>query len=143
MNKFYLSLDELVKALNIFASLQKYAIVKKYTKVSMKKLLHKTFLIYDRGKEYIDENRGKKVTISRKTNCFFDANAILVEEKWSYRLRKSDHNHDLLLAGTHPAHRKIARIEDVLDQITNHAKTGALLQQTFIYLRLSRTQKMH
>ena len=38
-NRFYLSFDKLVIAFNAFISFQKYAIVKKYTKTSRKKVL--------------------------------------------------------------------------------------------------------
>ena len=80
LDRFYLSLDELVKALNIFVSFQGYAIMKRRTKVSKKGVLRKAVLIFDRGKEHIDENGGKKDTTSQKTNCPFDAIAILEEE---------------------------------------------------------------
>ena len=110
--------------------------MKRRTKVSKKGVLRKAVLMCDRGKEHIDENGGKRNTTSRKTNCLFDAIAILEEEGWSYRLRNGDHNHDPTLAGAYPAHRKIARTEDVLDQIANHAQTGAPPQQTLTHLRL-------
>ncbi len=126
MNRFYFSLDKLIKALNIFASLQGYAIVKRCTKVSKKKAFCKAVLMFDRSKEHIDENEGKKNTTSRKTNCLFDATAILEEEKWSYQLRNNDQNYDPILASAHPAYRKMVKTKDWLDQIANHAKTGTL-----------------
>lgn len=74
---FYYFLDELVKALNTFASFQEYAIVKIRIKVSKKRVLRKAILMCDRGRKHIDENRGKKDTISQKTNFLFDAIATL------------------------------------------------------------------
>ena len=59
MNKFYPSLDELVIALNAFASLQEYAMVKKSIKTSKKKVLQKAILIYNRDKKHINTTRGK------------------------------------------------------------------------------------
>ncbi len=91
--------------------------------------------MFDRGKKHIDENRGKRNTINRKTNCLFDAIAILKKEIYGYRLYNSDHNHDHILAGAHLAYINIAQTEDVLDQIANHAKTIAPLQQTLTHLR--------
>ncbi len=79
LNRFYSSLDGLVKVLNTFASLQGYAIVKRYIKVSKNGELRKAVLIYNRCKEYIDENRSKRDTASQKTNCSFNAIAILKE----------------------------------------------------------------
>ncbi len=60
LNKFYPSLDELVKVFNTFASLQGYIIVKKHTKVSKKGIFRKAVLIFDKSKKHIDENRGKR-----------------------------------------------------------------------------------
>lgn len=93
-------------------------------------------MIFDRGKEHIDKNGSKKDTTSQKTDCLFNAIAILEQERWSYWLQNGDHNHNPKLVRAHPIHRKIAWKEDILDQITNHAKTGALLQQTLIHFCL-------
>ena len=100
--------------------------MKRRTKVSKKGILCKAVLMCNRDKEHIDENGSKRDTTIQKTNCLFDAIAILEKEGWSYRLRNGDHNHDSILAGIHLTHGKIARTEDILDQIANHAKTGAL-----------------
>ncbi len=141
LNRFYPSLDELIIALNAFASLQGYAIVKRRTKTSKKGVLRKAVLMCDRGKEHIDKSRGKRDTSSRKTNCPFDMIAVLEEEGWTYRVRDGDHNHDSTLAGAYPVHRKVARTEEVLDQIANHAKTGAPPQQTLTHLRLGQSSE--
>ena len=45
------------------------------------------------------------------------------------------------MAGAHPVYRKIVCTEEVLDQIANHAKTGAPPQQTLIHLCLSQSSK--
>ena len=136
LDRFYLSLDELVIAFNAFASFQEYAIVKRRTKTSKKGVLRKAVLMCDKGKEHIDNNGCKRDTTSRKTNCPFDAIATLEQEGWSYRVQNSDYNHDPTLAGAYPVYRKIAQTEDILDQIANHAKTGAPPQQTLTHFRL-------
>lgn len=141
LNGFYPSLDELIIALNTFASLQGYAVVKRRTKTSKKGVLQKALLMCDRGKEHIDKSRGKRDTSSRKTNCPFDMIAVLEEEGWTYRVRDGDHNHNSTLAGAHPVHRKIARMEEVLDQIANHAKTGAPPQQMLTHLRVGQSSE--
>lgn len=126
LDRLHPFLDELVKAFNIFVSFQEYTIVKRHTKVSKKGVLRKAVLMCDRSKEHIDENGGKKDTTSRKTKCPFNAIAFLGEEGWSYQLCNGNHNYDPILAGAHSAYRNIARTEDILDQIANYAKTGAL-----------------
>lgn len=40
--------------------------MKKGIKVSKKKVLHKVVLIYDRGKEHIDESKSKKILPVKK-----------------------------------------------------------------------------
>lgn len=62
----YLSLNNLVKTLNTFASFQEYTIIKKHTKVSKKWVLCKLVLIYDRSKKHINEKRDRRDTTSQK-----------------------------------------------------------------------------
>ena len=73
LDKFYPSLDKLVKTLNIFASFQEYTIIKRNTKVSKEEILLKAVLICDRSKKYINKNKNKINTTSQKTNCSYNA----------------------------------------------------------------------
>lgn len=47
MSNKYVFLDNLIQAINIFAFIQNYAVVKRKTKVSKKKILRKAVLIYN------------------------------------------------------------------------------------------------
>ncbi len=80
LNRFYLSLNKLIIALNAFVLLQRYAIVKRCTKTRKKVLLQKAVLICDKGKEHINKSREKRDTLTRKINCLFDIIAVLEEE---------------------------------------------------------------
>ena len=84
MNGFCLFLDKLIIALNAFASLQRYKIIKKCTKTSKKGVFWKAVLIHDRGKKYIDKSRNKQDTSSWKTNCPFNIITVLEEKDWTY-----------------------------------------------------------
>lgn len=59
LNRFYLFFNKLIIALNTFASLQRYVIIKKRTKTSKKGVFRKTILMCDRGKEYMNKSGGK------------------------------------------------------------------------------------
>lgn len=72
----------MIEAINTFASLQGYAIVKRRTKVSKKGVLRKVILIYDRSKKHIIENWCKRDTSTQKTDCPFDAVALLKADGW-------------------------------------------------------------
>ncbi len=122
----YLSLDSLIEASNTFASLQGYAVVKRRTKVSKKGVLRKAILMCDRSKEHITENWCKKDTKTRKTDCPFDAVALLEPDGWTFCIRNGSHNHEATLPGAHPTHQKAARTKEVLESIANH-KGQALL----------------
>lgn len=86
---------------------------------------------------YILQNIGvKRDTSTRETDCPFDAVAVIQDGEWRFSLRNRDHNHDATLPGAHPTHRKAARTEKVIEQIANHARTGAPSQQTLTHLCL-------
>ncbi len=132
----YPSLDDIMQAINSFAFLQGYAIVKRRTKTSKKEIVRKVVLMCDHSKVYTTEHWCKRDTSTRKTNCPFDVVAIIQDGKWRFSIRNGNHNHKATLPGAHLTHRKAARIEEVLEQITNHARIGAPPQQTFTHLRL-------
>ena len=55
----YSFLDNLIQAVNTFASLQDYVVVKKKTKVNKKKVLKKVVLMYDWSKKYFTKSYNK------------------------------------------------------------------------------------
>lgn len=90
LNK-YTSFDNLIQAINTFASSQSYIIVKRGTIVSNKRVLRKIILMYDWSKEYNTENWYKRETTTRKIDCLFDLLAVLKANRWIFRLRNSSH----------------------------------------------------
>ncbi len=137
----YPSLDDIMQVINSFASLQGYAIVKRHTKTSKKGIVCKAILICDHNKVYTTEYWCKRDTSTRKTDCPFDAVAIIQNREWRFSLHNGNHNHEATLSGAHPTHWKTARIEEVLEQIANHAWTGAPPQQTLTYLYFGQNPK--
>lgn len=121
----YIFFDNLLQAINGFVSLQGYAIVKRRIKVSKKRVLRKPVLIYDWNKEYYSEYQSKRETSSQKTDCFFDALAILETDRWIFQLRNGSHNHEVTLSRVHPTYQKVTQTKKVLKSIANHAKTEA------------------
>ncbi len=132
----YSFLDSLIKAINTFVSLQGYTLVKRRTKVSKKGVLRKAILIYDRSKEHITENWCKKDTAIQKTDCLFDAVALLEADRGTFCIRNGSNNHEAIPPGAHSTYRKAARIKVVLESIANHSRTGAPQQQTLTHLRI-------
>ena len=55
----YSFLDNLIQAINTFASSQDYVVVKKKTKVNKKKVLKKVVLMYDWSKKYFTKSYNK------------------------------------------------------------------------------------
>lgn len=95
--------------------------VKRQAKTSKKQVLRKVILICDCSKEHVMENWCKKDITTRKTGCLFDAIAVIKVVEWRFCLRNGNHNHEATLLEAHPAHRKAARKEEILEQIANHA----------------------
>lgn len=89
--------------------------VKRQTKTSKKEVLRKVILICDCSKEHAMENSCKKDITSRKTDCLFDAVAVMKVVEWRFCLRNGNHNHEATLPETHPAHGKAARKEEILE----------------------------
>lgn len=58
------------------------------------------------------------------------------DREWKFCLRNGNHNHEATLPGAHPVYRKMARTEEILEQVANHARTGAPFQQTLTHLCL-------
>ena len=77
----YVSLDNLLQAINNFASSQGYAVVKRRTKLSKKRVLIKAVLKCNWNKEYHSKNWSKREISSWKTNCPFDALAVLEADR--------------------------------------------------------------
>jgi hypothetical protein len=76
----YFNLNNLVCAVNEFADSQEYAITKKRTKVSKKKILRKAVLKCDKRKENKLKEFNKRETSTRQCDCSFEAVAILNAE---------------------------------------------------------------
>lgn len=104
----YSFFNNLIQAINTFASLQGYGIVKKRTKVSKKRVLKKAILIYNQSKKYHTRNWYKKETIIRKIDCFFDALIILKIDKQIFWLCNISYNHKITLPRAHPIYQKNA-----------------------------------
>ncbi len=75
----YTTLKKLISAINIFATLQGYAIVKRRTKKSKKRVLRKAVLICNRNKIHIDERKFAIDITSRKSDCLFDM-VVLIKD---------------------------------------------------------------
>lgn len=73
----YFSLDNIMQAINFFASLQGYTIMKKHTKTSKKGIVYKVVLMYNYNKVYITEYWYKRDTSTCKTDYLFDAIVII------------------------------------------------------------------
>lgn len=73
----YVSFDNLLQAINSFASSEGYVVVNRRTKVSEKRVLRKAILLCDWNKEYHSENWSIKEISSWKTDCVFNAFLVL------------------------------------------------------------------
>ncbi len=137
----YATLEELISAVNVFATTKGYAVVKKRTKKSKKGVLQKAVLIFDRSKAYVDEGRFARDTTSRKCDCPFDAVALNEDNVWVLRVREAGHNHEPTLPSVHPTHQKAAITQDVQQQIPHQAQVGALPKLTLSILRLDNNKE--
>lgn len=77
----YPSLDDIIQAINSFAILQGYTIVKRYTKTNKKRVTCKAVLMFDHSKKHSTENLTRRNISIRKTDCLFDGVAIMKNEK--------------------------------------------------------------
>ncbi len=134
-------LEELLSAVNVYASTQGYAVVKRRTKKSKKGVLRKAVIMCDRSKVHMDEGRFKRDTSSRKCDCPFDAVATLETGRCVFCIRDASHNHEPTLAGAHPVHRKAAMSQKIKTQIAHQAKAGTLPKQTLSLLRLEQDEE--
>jgi hypothetical protein len=76
MNSF-LILNNLVRAVNEFADSQEYAIIKKRTKLSKKKVLRKTMLKCDKEENDKLQEYEKRIISTRQCDCSFEVVATL------------------------------------------------------------------
>lgn len=70
---FYITLEELVSAVNVFAATQSYTVLKRWNKKYKKEVLQKAVLICDRIKVHVNKGRFARDTTFRKYDCPFDA----------------------------------------------------------------------
>lgn len=86
---------------------------KKTDQKSIKNILQKTILIYNKSKIYIDKGRFAKNTASCKYDCLFDVVALIEDNVWVLQVQKAAHNHEPILFGTPPTHKKATITQDV------------------------------
>lgn len=98
-------------------------------------MLRKAVLTRDCSKKHIKQNWCKRNTSIRKTDCPFDAVAVVEDKGWKSCLQDENHNDEPILAGA-STHRKAARNGEALEQIAIHARRGASPPQALTHLRL-------
>ena len=138
-NQSYESLSDLVSAINAHAAAQGYAVVIKRSKKSKKGLVRKAWLICDKSRRERNQGHGRRQTSSRKTDCPFEVVAVLDTEidSWTYEVKISEHNHDSILAGAHPVHRRAAMTEEVKSIIQTQCKINADTKNILSAVRLN------
>jgi hypothetical protein len=77
---FYLTLDDLITAINEFVDSQEYVVVKKRIKINKKKELRKAIFRCDKSEKHKYERFEKRETFSRRCECSFEVIAILKAE---------------------------------------------------------------
>lgn len=80
----YPSLDDIMQTINSFASSQGYAVVKRRTKTNKRGVVRKAVLMCDRSKVHATEHWRKRDTSTRKTDCPFDAVAVIQDGEWRF-----------------------------------------------------------
>jgi hypothetical protein len=70
--EFYLTLDDLVTAINEFVDSQDYVVVKKRIKISKKEVLRKAILRCDKDEKHEYDRFEKRETFSRRCEYFFE-----------------------------------------------------------------------
>jgi heme oxygenase len=73
----YLTLDDLITAINEFVDSQEYVVVKKRIKINKKKVLRKAILRCDKDEKHKYERFEKRETFSRQCECSFEIITIL------------------------------------------------------------------
>jgi hypothetical protein len=79
--EFFLTLNDLMTAINEFANDQRYAIVKKRIKINKKEVLRKAILRCDRERNDKLQGFERRKTFSRSCECSFEAVTILQFER--------------------------------------------------------------
>ena len=137
----YATLEELISAVNVFAAIQGYKVVKKQTKKRKKDVLQKEVLMCDRSNANVVEGIFARDTTSSKCDCWFDAVALTEDNVWVLRVREAGHNYEPTLAGEHPTRWKAAKTQDVQQQISPQAQVGRPPKQTSSILRLDNNKE--
>lgn len=60
-------------------------------------VLRKAVLMCDCSKGHVTENWCKRDTTTQKTDCPFDAVALMKDGQWKFCLRNRSHNHEAIL----------------------------------------------
>jgi hypothetical protein len=72
LSDLYSTLNDLIVALNEFADSQKYALIKKRTKINNKEVIRKTVFKCDRDENFKSQNFERRKTFTRSCECSFE-----------------------------------------------------------------------
>jgi hypothetical protein len=136
----YLSLEELILAVNHHAESEGYAVVKQRSKKSPKTdQVVKVYLRCDRGGKPDDKSheQKRKHSATRLVDCPFSCFALdKADVGWILVVRDSSHNHPPTIEGAHSALRKLAITSDTVSKIDNQSKAQATPAQVLTFMRL-------
>ena len=123
----YNSLDELIKNIQLHASIQGYVVCRLCTKKSpYTRLLETYYLCCDRGrKEQMPTGQKQKYDSSRKNDCPFSVVAKSTNGSWFIReICNSNHNHSLTIAASHPSLQKLHIIPTITSEIERETQVN-------------------
>lgn len=135
----FASLNSLVAAVNNHAGPKDYAVVIARTKVNKKGEKRKAWLRCDRGGKTRGPGGQKCIhTTSRPQEYPFNVTAKKLENQndWMLTVEDPSHNHTPTLPGSHPALRKLALTEEVVEVIKNQSRVDIAPAKTITTLRL-------
>lgn len=137
----YPSVTDALNALNAFAAVEGYALVKRRSK-SWAGAVRAVWLKCDKGgkkKDYTStvSKDKQRVSGSRLTECPFLIVLRLQDNQWKVDLQNADHNHVATQAIAHPAHRQLSPSRRA--EIERQCDVGILPRQTHTSLLLAHT----
>lgn len=74
----------------------------------------------DCSQVYIAKHWFKRDILICKTDCLFDAVAIIQDGEWKFFLCNKNDKYEATLLGVHLTHQKAAKTEEILEQIANY-----------------------
>lgn len=138
--ELYSSLESLVAAINEHAGPEGYAVVIARTKNNKKGEKRKAWIRCDRGGKHKGPYGQKRIHgSSRLSECPLKITAKKIENEHHWMLTVEDpfHNHTPTLPGSHPALRKLALTEEVVDVIKRQSKVDIAPAKIISGLRLN------